>query len=92
MAVLGIGFAVVFVVALLAWLVQFSDLVVQYRGLGHSWLHALRLAQADIEDERVKRQQKTNPYYRGQPSRFAATPAEREAWAQDLEQKRRALS
>jgi hypothetical protein len=87
-AVVMIGLSVIFAVALLVWLVQFSKLTVKYRALGYTWLRALRLGQADIEDERIGQQRKTNPYFEGQRSRLAATPTEREAWAHDLEQER----
>src|SRR5262245_48546117 len=42
--------ALVFLVGVLTWLVRVSDLTMQYRALGYSWLRALRLAQADLED------------------------------------------
>lgn len=60
-----------------------------YHSLSYPWWRALRLAQADIESEITRKRQTKNPYYRGQSSWFAATPTEREAWAQDLEQRRR---
>lgn len=83
-AVIMIGCAVFFVVALLAWLGDLCTLTRQYRTLGYVWLRALRLVQADIEDERIRQQQQQNPYYRGELSWFAATAAEREAWTQNL--------
>jgi hypothetical protein len=88
MAIVSIGFTFIFVWVLLDWLVRLTALAGQYRALRYPWPRALRLAQADIEDERTRKRQKTNSYYRGQPSQFAATPTEREAWAQDLEQER----
>ena len=44
-----IGLACVFLVSLNHWIDQLGALMPPYRAIGHSWLHALRLAQADIE-------------------------------------------
>ena len=88
-AVIMIGFAIVFIAVFFAWLIQLCDFILWYRALGYPRLRALRLAQADIEDERIRQQQQHNPYYQGQRSGFAATPADREAWAQDLAEERR---
>jgi hypothetical protein len=87
-AVVSIGCTVVFVVGRLAWLEQLRPWAVHYRALGHTRLHALRLAQADVEDENSRRRRETQPSYERQPSWFAATPAEREVWAQALQQER----
>jgi hypothetical protein len=86
--IIVLGCAVFCGAALLIWLAELSQLAEHYHTLGHSWLRAIRLAQADIEAARVARQRKRNPYYQGQPSRLAATPANREAWAQELEEQR----
>jgi hypothetical protein len=72
------------IVMLIDWLARLRTLTLWYRANGYPWLHALRLAQADIEHERAAEQRKTNPYYEGEPSGFAATSAEREAWTQSL--------
>ena len=70
------------VLSLCTWLGRFSVLTWRYRGLGHTRLHALRLTQADMTARYTKKQREKNPFYKGQPTWFAATPAEREAWAQ----------
>ena len=84
-----LGLAAVLAVMLLLWLGQVTELIRQYRALGYPRLRALRLAQADIETER---RQKHPPWRRQPPSRLAATPTQRETWAQDLEEERRFLS
>ena len=72
--VIGIGASVVFIVILFACLVTVWKLAVPYHALGHPWIRALRLAHGDFDGHHL--------------SWLAATPAERQAWSQDLEHQR----
>jgi hypothetical protein len=66
---------VICVVMLVLYLVALSQRTLQYHAFGYPWLRAYRLVLADFATEET-------------PSRFAATPAERETWTRDLEQQR----
>jgi hypothetical protein len=83
-----LGLSVLVVWLLLDMAFRISDLTWQYHAHGYSWVRAFRLALADWDAALLARQRRKNPYYQGQPSRWAATPEDRAAWAQDLEQGR----
>jgi hypothetical protein len=74
LTVAALGVTVSFGLVVLDWLLELEAGGVYYHRRGYPWRRTFRLAQADIEEARTKRRQQTNPYYKGQPSAFAAPP------------------
>jgi|RhiMetdeSRZDD1v2_1073273.scaffolds.fasta_scaffold665058_2 hypothetical protein len=69
---------------LFVWCYQWLGLYDQYRARGYARWRAARLAQADMELAHFEQPRQTSPEYRGFYG-IAASPAEREAWAQELD-------
>jgi hypothetical protein len=87
LAVLGIGAGAILAVLLLKHCCALTARAGAYHGRGYAWLRAVRLAQADIEDALRRRRLGVladHPLYQRRPSGWAATPAQRQAWSQDL--------
>jgi hypothetical protein len=86
--VVMISGAVFLVGAVLVWLVRLGTLTLDYHARGYPWPRVFRLALADLEKKREQR----GFTERVLPTRFSASPAQRKAWAQELEEERRFFS